>query len=335
MTAEPILPEIPETIRKKQFHHSGKWESGSLPKLIGYGLAFAVMAGAAAQFVGLLFPMLLPAMDGIAGSMLNRISEYPRGGGIPVLFWGCCFGLLFVLLTLGVYFGLPAILGTVVGIRIGDLAIKYKNRSPTLVGMVGLLGGMFGYATSFVLRYSIRKMPDTIFSLFSADIVRQKWQPASSYFSALNTSPEQSRLNAIANGIPWWIYVLLAIDALIVLTFSYLSSYDRINKRPFCEKCHEWFTEWRQVSISIDRLPSLFRAIEGGSVAELNGITTVSSFPKAVLKFERCNACLMEDYQLTIVVKWKEIVNQKPKLREKQWFRVMAPADVALKLAAT
>ena len=301
--SKPQLPSVPESVRERAYKPSGKWTSRSLALMSGLGLPAAAIIGVVGHYVGLVFPLLvglLVALFAIVGNLCGMLGCL---GALTIIFSVLLFGFLY-----------PAAAGAAIGYVTWLLALRSKCRSSRWAASIGLLGGAVGYSVlSFIT-----------FQRFG--MVRLSSQMVSTYLELTNT--------------PWWLYVLVGLDALVFVGIATLVPYTQVKETPFCEGCEEWYGSWKDRKFSLEIAEPLLQALETGSaqtLRTLEEISSVAEHPYLEVKLRRCPSCDISDFQVAASAAWKEVTTdkegqKKTEIKTEEWFKAMAPADLGTQL---
>lgn len=327
--AKPSLPRVPKAVKRMAYRPAGEWERGTLPRMFARSLGAAAILGIIAQFLGLGIPLLLPLWFRLGDWVAYHAAGALSSCGLFV------FGMIGVVIFFGVamalgagYIVFPVALGGVIGKHVADLAVKNKNRSLVWVSLLGFVSGLVSYGVCLGLRAIILGSLDSSYSvmIFETPLVA-RWMAEPLLLGPGRTSTGLE--NHIYSQIVF--YSLLLLDALLVLGAAVLTPYGEIRKRPFCNRCNEWYTQWAKRDTTLEVLPGLLHAVETGATAAIADIPPVEGLPKATITLERCPSCQDSKNQLTITVQWQEGPSGPP--RTKQWLRVLVPAALGQQLA--
>jgi len=328
--AKPKLPRVPKGVKHMAYRPAGGWERGTLPKMFARSMGAAAIFGIIAQFLGLGIPLLLPLWFRLGDWVAYHVAGALSACGLFV------FGVIGVVVFFGVamalgagYIVFPVALGSVIGGYVTDLAVRNKTRSLLWVSLLGFVSGLVGYGVCLGLRAIILGSVDSSYSVrvFETPLVA-RWmaEPLLLGRGRAPTGPENSIYSQIM------FYLLLLLDVLLVHGTAILTPYGEIGKRPFCDRCNEWYTQWTKRDTKLEVLPGLLHAVETGTTAAIADIPPVEGLPKATITLERCPSCQDSKNQLTVTVQWREEPSGPP--RTKQWLRVMIPAALGQRLAA-
>lgn len=300
--SKPQLPSVSEDIRERAYKPSGKWTWHGFVLIAIGGLISAIIIGLIGHYVGRMIPYLALAPLYLAAKL--------KAGGIAGL------AALFTSLSLATICGLayPVAVGAAIGYVIWLLARMGKCRSPRVAGGLAALDGILGYGVlSFVT-----------FRLFG--MVRLSSEILSTWFDLTST--------------PWWLYILVLLDALLFVFGAYFMAVTKVEETPFCESCQGWYSDWQGRKVSVEIAEPLLQTLETGSAQSLRilgEISSVTEQPYLEAKLRRCPSCDISDFQIAISVAWEEVTTdkegkEKTEYKSEEWFKAMVPAELGTQL---
>jgi len=302
---KPQLPPVPDAIARRVYKPSGKYAPGSFARMLVLGFLVAIVIGIIAQYIG---QWIIPWGKSIVAWVYDSL----------VLSRFCCFipGFLVAYplqLALIIVFGLlfllyPFILGGVIGAVMRELIRWGKCRSARLSVALGLVNGVGAYISLALLRSHLLGHADT-----SSGLVAFLKLPST----------------------PWWAYVLIGLDALIVAAVSVVISKTYVMDHPFCETCGEWYAAAVPLGVfPLAIAEPLVQTLESGELqAALKEIPPTKQPPSITIAFARCPSCATADIGLETHVNWEEVSKgsqgkEKTHSLTKPWFSVMVPGQL-------
>lgn len=300
---KPILDlPYPGSVLERAYRASGNCTLRSIAVMVSFGFLAGAVIGAVGHYVGLLIPYLANLVVLLYG-LLARYS-------------GGCLGLaiLISLVPIVAFIGLiyPLLIGAMIGYVTWLLAKLGKCRNPGRAGTIGFVNAAIGYGVFAFIAIQTSGMMHTTSGLIY------------SYFELTST--------------PWWLYVLVGLEAFIFTIGAAAVCYTQVEEMPFCEDCEKWYGSWQQKAYSLGLAEPLVQTLTSGSPKDLEDITRLSAveYPHLIVKMRKCPSCQTSDFQLVVRIVWEEEKNgkgeKKPEIKKGDWFKAMVPAELGLKL---
>ncbi len=315
---KPQLPAIPEVMKAHAYAPSGRYSRISLVVVVLIGLGLGSVSGAAVYFGGkLLIGPLAGGILGIVGAIFGDVggsSQATRRGLALVTLVGLVIlgliGLVY-LITVGWLFG--ALLWEVV--KAGRIRHAGRAFAATLAS------AMTGYGCFVILVLHNNGMLHTTSGVF--------------------------RVLFDLDYTPWWLYLVVIIEAAIWVAIVTHPTTAGIARLPYAEDHGRWYDrKARTVTIKETAAPLLMTILESQTPERLQSIIPVAPdhYPRLELRLRRCSADHTADYHLAAVIHWKDIQESKPdkagktrittQARQEDWFNAMIPASLGTALEA-
>lgn len=236
--------------------------------------------------------------------MTNETNYFAHSGKVPVtaILLMIIFGLIGALILSVIYgyaiayipliyinFFITVGFGMLTGIAVGIGGKMGKARKPALYGLIGLIVGLFAVYASWIA-----------------------WFYASSDQTLLILNPDEllTAINLVSITGAWnifgWtptglsIYLIWAIEALIVIGGCTLVAYGYVQVQPFCEKCSQWVENAQTITgyQAIEDEKDFTRKLEEG---QLDMVSSLQKAPDTSLKsteieINHCGSCDESNY---------------------------------------
>jgi len=297
--SKPQLPSVKGAAWLRHYKPSGICPPDAALLMLGLG----ALTGAATGAVGYYGGYATSFLGGLGFVLLVAIG---RCGGCLGLIAGLIYGLL-VIAVLG--FGYPILLGGIVGYTIWLIAKKWKCRNPIWAGLIAFACGAVAYGIFAAM------------TLLLAGGIHE-----TSYLTKLIELPSTSG----------WMYLIVAVDALLLIGTSALVAGSMVSDAPFCEECQTWYHKPVSRDYPIEIAEPLIRALETGFV-EGPEMPTVSAqtFPRLYLSLQKC-PCERGSFRLSTTLHWQETKVEKgqtkTEAKSEAWFTTMVSPDLGWKL---
>jgi hypothetical protein len=297
---EPTVPVLSQSILERKPRPSGICPPRSLALMFGAGLPISIVVGVIAHYIGIL-----------VGWLGGLIAALPN-----LLFGACgfiaCGAVIFALVVIAaVVFGYPIVVGVVAGGIVGELGKLGKCRNTHAAGLAGAFNGVIIYAVHALVAFLVT---------------------ASLHVLTVNTSTLEDLFDVTLDGTPWWMYVLVIIEAIIVIVASAATASGTVGGATFCEEHEVWYGPWREARLPVEHAEPIAQALETGTLQGLEDVARLTSqnFPHLLMRIRRCPTSPSCDVEITGKVVWQEKkVDKKGKesteQHSKEWFDTMVP----------
>jgi len=301
---KPSLPSVIDTDWYEPYRHSGKCPLKTIPLMLGYGIVASGIAGVAGYYGGAIPVFLGKLIFGI-GAIIGNM----KGGATGKIGYAYLIPVL-IIVGLGLLF--PLILGVISGSFIGSVGKTGKCRNAWLAGAIA---GLCGIATYGIFAWMTMKFGGGLHE--------------TSHLTKLIDLPSDSV----------WMFLIMGVDALVVIGSSMSIAVESISKTPFCEKCNEWYLDPIKGRYPAEIATGLFETLETSDPRNLPTYQSMS--PNAndtyiTVELQKC-ACQQSDYRLITSLHWQEAKQKKDgkaKVEDKIWFATMISQSLGRQLRA-
>ena len=289
---KPNLPSVEGAVWLKPYKHSGVCPPNTLLLMFGLGALIGAITGAVGYYGGFLTSFLAGLWVGLAAWVSGCIGKC-IGTVIGVLY------AIWMVIFLGI--GYPVVLGGILGYLIWSLAKTGKCRNPNWAGAAGFLSGAIAYA---------------VFVFMTLQLA-----------GGLHETSHMTKLIKLSSSSSW-MYVIVTLDALILIFTSWVVAFSMANDTPFCENCNHWYLDPQSANINIYGADFIVMGLEKGFLHLLLDPLHVASseFPRLELALQKC-PCGKSDFRLRATCHWQETKteNGETKTEDKTeiWFTTM------------
>lgn len=298
--AEPTVTALSQSILDRKPKPSGICPPRSLALMFGAGLPISAVVGVIAHYVGILAGWL----GGIIAALPNLL--------LGTCGFMACGAIIFALVVIAaVVFGYPIVVGMATGAIIGELGKSGKCRNTTAAGLAGAFNGIITYAAHTLVAFIVY---------------------ASLHVLTVSSGTIESLFDVSLVGTPWWMYVLMAVEAIIVIVTSATTASSTIGESTFCEEHGVWYGPWRETRFSVELAEPIAQTLETGTLQGLENATrlTAQDFPHLLIRLRECPTGPSCHVEVEGKVVWQEKkVDKKGKesteQHTKEWFDTMVP----------
>ena len=298
--AGPAVTTLSPSILERKPKLSGICPPRSLALMFGAGLPISAVVGVIAHYVGILAGWL----GGFIAALPNLL--------LGVCGFMACGAIIFALIVIAaVVFGYPYVVGMVTGSIIGLLGKSGKCRNTRAAGLAGAFNGGITYAAHALVAFIVY---------------------SSLHILTVNTNTIEDLFEVTLDGTPWWMYVLIAIEAVIVIIASSITASNTIEESTFCEEHGVWYGPWHEARFPVEQEASIAQTLETGTLQGLENATqlTDQDFPHLLIRMRKCpmgSACHIE---IAGKVVWQETKTDKKgkqstEQHTEEWFDTMVP----------
>jgi uncharacterized membrane protein YeaQ/YmgE (transglycosylase-associated protein family) len=268
----------------------------------------SLLIGVAAHYGGLWLPLLINKSPDIWNSVSYLLASNFSMCGLMVFMPVAVvmLGAIFIVLVLG-FVWYPVVVGYTIGWLSKRLSRELKCRSPFLAVSMGLIGSATAYTSLSFLRFHVFGTLDTSFSVASF---------------------------TIDAGSPWWLTVLVAIDALLILALGSLTPLKFVKWNPFCEVSGHWYSIWKSGKLSPKAAGTFLEALSTGTLIDKAPLKRVTQPPDIAINLYKCPSCNASDVQVTVLFEQsRNSSTNKTTIIYEVWLRTMVSAQLGEELA--
>jgi hypothetical protein len=295
---EPTVPALSQSILEGKPKPSGICPPRALALMFGAGLPISAVVGVAAHYVGILVGWL----GGLIAALPNLL--------LGACGFVACGAIIFALIVIAaVVFGYPLVVGMVTGTIIGRLGKSANCRNANTAGLAGAVNGVITYATHVLVAFLVY---------------------ASLHILTVNISTIEELFDVTLAGTPWWMYVLIAIEAIITIASSAVTASGTIEESTFCERHEVWYGPWREARFPVELADPIAQTLEAAALQGLENPTRLTEqvFPHLLIRLRKCPTGPSCDVEIAGKVTWQEKkVDKKGKesteQHTKEWFDTM------------
>lgn len=296
---KPELPSVQETTWVKAYKPSGICPSSTILLMIGVGALVGIIAGAIGYIGGFVVSWL--AIIGLL--IVAFLSKFGGCAGLLALIFFA------ILIPFGVSVGYPALLGYGIGVILWKLAKHGKCRNVSIASGISVMCGMIAYGVFAWL--------------------------AIGYDGGIHeTSRMTKQLLTNLPSTSGWMYLIVAVDAVVLILSVFATVANYVYGTPFCEECNQWYQEPIKTTYPIELAEPLFKTLDSGIPQGLGDnpqLPPNAKVPRLALTLQRCS-CNKTDYKLSAMLLWQEtkVENNEQKVEDKtqDWFTTMIPATL-------
>lgn len=302
MSEKPVLPALPESILSRKPVLSGACPGKAKLMMFLYALPISLVLGVAARYVGLLVGIIA----GFLAAIPNMITEMCG-------FYFCGLILFSIVVILIAFAGYPALVGWVTGRIVASLGRKGNCRNTEIAAVAGLVNGILVFAVHSVVSY----------------LAQGGLHPFT-----VSTELLESIFDASISGTPWWMYVLIVIEFIILIAVAFVGGSEGIEENNFCETHQVWYGKWKEGYLSAEAAQVIATSLETEDASLLDNLETVSkeTHPHLLVKTRECPTSPTCDIEVAAELSWEEITTDKngkesTSIQTEKWFNVMMTAE--------
>ncbi|MCD4672269.1 MAG: hypothetical protein K8R77_06375 [Anaerolineaceae bacterium] len=296
---EPTVPVLSQAILERKPKPSGICPPWALVLMFGAGLPISAAVGVTAHYAGILV--------GRFGVFLTAAVTRLILGLCCFVAYGVGFSAFSVIVVVVVVY--PFVVGVFNGLFIGQLGKSGKCRNASTARWAGAFNGIIAYAAHAVI---VLVMYANLHAL------------------TINVSTIEDIFGVTLDGTPWWMYVLIGVEAIIVVVSSALVASDEIKELTFCEEHGVWYGDWREGRYPVKLAEAIAETLESGALQGFEDITrlTEQEYPHLLIRMRKCPVSPGCDVEIAGKVFWLEKkVDKKGKKSveecTKEWFYTM------------
>lgn len=301
----PTVPVLSESVLKHRPRLSGVCPPQAWVRMLGVGLAASIILGVIAHYIGITIGWL--------GGLITELPDLLAGtGGCGI---GCVVIFALVAFAVVVVFAYPFLVGAFIGTIVENLGKAGKCRNANAARWAGAFQGVVTYATHVTIAVLVNGGPHVL---------------------AVDVAAIGGLFDLTLTGTPWWMVVMMAIEAIILVGTSAAVASHAVEQSTFCEEHGIWYGSWQQARYPVGSADPIAETLESGTVWGLEAVTQLTSqdFPHLLIRTRRCPTGPACDVEIAGKVIWQEKkVGKEGKESTKQctkdWFDIMVPASLA------
>lgn len=291
---KPELPSVQGITWVKAYNPSGICPSSAILLMIGVAALVGIIAGA----IGYVGGFAVSWLTIIGLSILAFSAKFGGAAGLLAMI------VFVIVIPIGVGIGYPALLGYGVGVIFWRLAKQGKCRNVSITRGIAVLCGMIAYGVFAWLAVG--------FGGGIHETSRMTQQLLTSQFSTSG-----------------WMYLIVAVDAIVLILAVFAKVGNYVSETPFCEECNQWYQKPIKAVYPVELAEPLFTTLDSGIPQDLGGKSELppnAKVPRLALTLQRCS-CNKTEYKLSATLLWQE-TNKEQKVVDmtQDWFTTMIPA---------
>ena len=301
--SEPTLPALPDSLLTLKPKSSGACPPKAILFMFLIALPINLIWSMVAHYLGIVFSFL--------AMLVLLLNTYADTVCVPVSVVSFLFTAIFTLLVIFVY---PITVGRVSGAIVGRLGKIGHCRNSSIAGWAGGLSGLFTYiGHSLVSLYSDGRLCPII----------------TVYIKKLDDD-----LNVIVtHDRPWWLFVVMALEFLVVIIATAVVASSAISDSPYCETHKTWYGRWQRGVFSVSAIQAVANAMQTRDVRHLESIVRLEqeTYPHLVIKTRGCPSSPLCDVEIMGTAFWQVTSvdkngNPSTETKSKSWFDLMMPS---------
>jgi hypothetical protein len=306
---KPGLPVIPESIKSQTPKLSGKCPGKAFLLMFILAPVISFVLGVIAHYLGIAVGFV-GAWVALIPTLLTSVCGF-------VNWFLVLFGIAIVFM---VYIGYPLLIGYLDGsLVVTGLGKNGKCRNAVIAGFAGLINGVTLYIGHSLMAWIVSKALHPL---------------------TFTTIRLESVFNTTIEGTPFWIYLMIGVEFILVLVGGFLGANNEIKTLTFCEKHNVWYGKWKQASFPVTIKEELAQAVLEMNPDYIEHTEKIlkDTYPHILLQYRCCPGGADCDMELKANVLWQEqTVDKKGKTtisnQVETWFDVLLPTSFVQVLA--